>query len=125
MRFAKSGINTMAHWERTEVDRRYNELNDSDGLWGPFACFRPAKDQPFTRLRALALIGAICGAYGMLLNIALAIGSRSQHLPKAYIVPTTLILIVFGAFELTLGPAWNRRAYLLNRRADYLARTRS
>ncbi len=115
----------MAHWERREIDTRYNELSDSDGLWGPFACFRPEKTQPFTRRRALALITAIGSVYGMLINFAIAIVARAGHLPKAYVVPATLTLITFAAFELTLGPAWNRRARLLARRAQYLADTRA
>ncbi len=113
----------MAHWERSETDRRYNELSDSDGVWGPFVCFRPDKSRPFTRLRAFALIAAFCSVYGMLLNFAIAIGSHQQHLPKVYAIPITLTLILFAAFELTLGPAWNRRAFLISRRDRYLAQT--
>jgi len=114
----------MAHWEDSETDRRYNELSDSDGLWGPFVCFRPARSQPFTRSRALSLIAGFCSVYGMLLNFAIALGSHGQRLPKVYVVPMTLTLITFAAFELTLGPAWNRRAFLLARRNHYLAQTR-
>ncbi|MES1175789.1 MAG: hypothetical protein ABUL62_15820 [Myxococcales bacterium] len=114
----------MAHWEHSETDRRYNELSDSDGIWGPLVCFRPKKDQPFTHLRAFALIGAFCSVYGMVLNFAIAMGSRWHHFPKVYAIPCTLTLIVFAAFELTLGPAWNRRAFLLARRDRYLALTR-
>jgi hypothetical protein len=114
----------MTHWEHTELDRRYNELSDSDGIWGPFVCFRPKQSEVFSRLRALALLAAFGSVYGMLLNIAIALGSHGHHLPKVYVVPLTLTLITFTAFELTLGPAWNRRAFLLNRRAEYLAQTR-
>lgn len=114
----------MTHWEHTELDRRYNELSDSDGIWGPLVCFRPKKSQAFSRLRALAVIAAFCSVYGMLLNIAIALGSHGHHVPKVYAIPLTLTLILFSVFELTLGPAWNRRAYLLNRRDDYLARVR-
>jgi hypothetical protein len=113
----------MTHWEHTEIDRRYNELSDSDGIWGPFVCFRPKKNQPFTHLRAFALIAAFCSVYGMLLNFAIALGSHGHHLPKAYVIPTTLTLITLAAFELTLGPAWNRRAFLRARRDRYLAQT--
>jgi hypothetical protein len=114
----------MTHWEHSETDRRYNELSDSDGIWGPFVCFRPKKNQPISHLRALALIGAFCSVYGMLLNFAIALGSHGHHFPKVYVIPTTLTLITYVAFELTLGPAWNRRAFLLARRDQFLAQTR-
>lgn len=35
-------------------------------------------------------------------------------------MPTVLTLTYYVAFQLTLGPAWNRRARLLVRREDYL-----
>jgi hypothetical protein len=114
----------MAHWEHSDTDKRYNELSDSDGLWGPFVSFRPEKNQPFTRLRAFSLIAAFCSVYGMLLNFAIVVGSHGHHFPKVYVIPTTLTLITFAAFELTLGPAWNRRAFFMARRDDYLAQTR-
>ena len=114
----------MAHWESSEADKRYNELSDSDDLWGPFVGFRPAKNQPFSGVRAFALIAAFTSVYGMLLNFAIAIGAHGRHLPSAYVMPTTLTLITFAAFQLTLGPAWNRRAFLLARRELYLAQTR-
>jgi hypothetical protein len=114
----------MAHWESVGTDKRYNELSDNDDLWGPFVGFRPAKNQAFSRLRAFSLIAAFGSVYGMLLNFAIALASRHGHLPRVYIVPTTLTLIAFAAFQLTLGPAWNRRACLLARRDQYLAQIR-
>jgi hypothetical protein len=114
----------MTHWESSEADKRYNELSDGDGLWGPLVCFRPKRNQAFTRPRALLLSAGFSSVYGMLLNFVIALGSRGHHLPKVYVVPLTLTLILFAAFELTLGPAWNRRAFLLARRDRYLAQTR-
>jgi hypothetical protein len=111
----------MAHRERSESDERYNELSDNDGLWGPFVGFRPAKNQRFSPLRAFALIAAFASVYGMLLNFAIALASRARHLPNVYVVPTILTVITFAGFQLTLGPAWNRRALLLARREQYLS----
>ncbi|MEP7053550.1 MAG: hypothetical protein ABJB12_24520 [Pseudomonadota bacterium] len=114
----------MAHWENSEADHRYNEISDNDELWGPLIVFRPAKNQHFSSSRALALFAAFASVYGMLLNVAIAIAAHHRHLPRPYIVPTTLTLITFAIFQLTLGPAWNRRAFLLARRERYLAQTR-
>ena len=114
----------MAQSTNDSSDERFNELSDNDDLWGPFVGFRPAKNQPFSSLRALALIGAFTSVYGMMLNFAIALASRGGHLPPVYVVPCTLTLITFAAFQLTLGPAWNRRAQLLVRREHYLAQTR-
>lgn len=114
----------MAHWENSDTDNRYNEISDNDDVWGPLVSFRPPKNQRFSSLRALAVLAAFSSAYGMLINIAIAIAARHRHLPSLYVVPTTLTLITFAVFQLTLGPAWNRRASLLARREHFLAQTR-
>jgi hypothetical protein len=114
----------MTQWENSDTDTRYNEISDNDDFWGPLVSFRPAKNQRFSSLRALALLAVFSSVYGMLLNIAIAIAAHHRHLPSLYVVPTTLTLITFAAFQLTLGPAWNRRANLLARREHYLAQTR-
>lgn len=114
----------MADWDISERDDRYNQLSDDDELWGPLVGFRPEKNQPFRALRAFTLIAGFASVYGMLLNFAIAVVSRAHHLPPVYVIPTTLTLTTFAAFQLTLGPAWNRRALLLARRNRYLAETR-
>jgi len=46
---------------------------------------------------------------------------RSGHqLPALYLMPGMLTLTYFAAFQLTLGPAWNRRARLMQRREGYM-----
>lgn len=114
----------MAHWENSDTDNRYNEISDNDDVWGPLVSFRPPKNQQFSNLRALALLALFSSVYGTLINVAIAIAAHRRHLPSPYVVPTTLTLITFVLFQLTLGPAWNRRASLLARREHYLAQTR-
>jgi hypothetical protein len=61
--------------------------------------------------------------YGMLLNLAVALIYRKSghhHPPSVLIMPAILTLTYFVAFQLTLGPAWNRRARLMLRRDGYM-----
>jgi hypothetical protein len=112
----------MRHEPLAETDDRLNELSDRDALWGPLIGFRPEKNQCFSVLRALALAGAVGGIYGALLNFGLLMLCRLTKLPAPsfYGVPLLLTSTYFVAFQATLGPAWNRRARLLVRRAEYL-----
>jgi hypothetical protein len=115
------GVRDMALPVRGDRDERFNELNDSDALWGPFGSFRPAKQQRFTGLRALAMAVVFGGVYGLGLNLVLALSCGGiARLPSVYAMPFVLGLTCFVGFQSTLGPAWNRRAHWLNRRADYL-----
>jgi hypothetical protein len=111
----------MAQQVHREVDERLNELSDRDAFWGPLLGFRPDKSQCISVTRALTLTALVGGFYGMLLNLMLAMICRhSQHAPPVYGAPLVLTLTYFVAFQLSIGPAWNRRARLLIRRADYM-----
>jgi hypothetical protein len=103
-------------------DERLNELSDRDALWGPLLSFRPDKSRHFSGARVFTLAVVVGGFYGLLLNLGLAMICRlsGQHAPSVYGVPSLLTFTYFAGFQLTLGPAWNRRARLLVRRADYL-----
>lgn len=105
-----------------ERDERLNDVSDRDAVWGPFVWLRPERDHVFSVPRVLA-IGALIGlSYGMLLNIGILSLCRiaGQPLPSLATVPLLLTGIFFFGFQSTLGPAWNRRARLMVRRADYL-----
>jgi hypothetical protein len=112
----------MAQQAFNRSDERLNELSDRDALWGPLLAFRPQKNLCISNLRALALAATFGGFYGVLLSMALTFICRiaRQHAPSPYAVPLLLTSICFVGFQFTLGPAWNRRARLLVRRADYL-----
>jgi hypothetical protein len=112
----------MAQQTFNQSDERLNQITDHDPFWGPFIAFRPEKNRYFSRFRALALATTVGGVYGALLNVGLAVLCRlsGQHAPSIYGVPLVLTLTYLVGFQLTLGPAWNRRARLLVRRADYL-----
>jgi hypothetical protein len=112
----------MAQQAFNHRDERLNEVTDRDALWGPFVGFRPEKNRCFSELRVLALALAVGSSYGLLLNLGLALVLRlvGHHPPSVYGVPLLLTLTYFVGFRFTLGPAWNRRARLLARRADYM-----
>jgi hypothetical protein len=103
-------------------DERLNELCDRDALWGPLLAIRPEKNRVFSVARVLALAGAAGGLYGLLLNLGFVLVCRLAHLraPSMFGVPFILTFTYFVGFMFTLAPAWNRRARLLVRRADYL-----
>jgi hypothetical protein len=111
----------MAQQVHREIDERLNDLSDRDAFWGPLLSFRPEKNRSISVGRVLLLTGLVGGFYGMLLNLMLAMICRHSHsLPPVYGAPLVLTFTYFVAFQLSLGPAWNRRARLLVRRADYL-----
>jgi hypothetical protein len=112
----------MAQHAQRDTDERFNELSDRDAFWGPLIGFRPEKNRCISSFRALAMATVLGGFYGMLLNLALALLCRhsAQRVPALYMMPSILTLTYFVAFQLTLGPAWNRRAKLIVRRDGYL-----
>jgi len=112
----------MAQHAQREADERFNELSDKDAFWGPLLAFRPDKRRCISSFRVLTMAATLGGVYGMLLNFALALICRhtAQRVPAVYLMPAMLTLTYFVAFQLTLGPAWNRRAKLLVRREGYL-----
>jgi hypothetical protein len=113
----------MAQQAHRETDERFNELSDRDAFWGPLLAFRPEKRRCISGARALLMASTLGGFYGMLLNFAVALifrKSAHHHLPSVLMMPAILTLTYFVAFQLTLGPAWNRRARLLLRREGYM-----
>ncbi len=106
-----------------ETDERFNELSDRDTFWGPLLAFRPEKRRCISSVRAVAMSATLGGFYGMLLNLAVALifrKSAHHHVPSVIMMPAILTLTYFVAIQLTLGPAWNRRARLMLRREGYL-----
>jgi hypothetical protein len=111
----------MAQQVHREIDERLNDLSDRDAFWGPLLSFRPKKTQCIGLGRTLLLTTLLGGAYGMLLDVILALLCRHGHqMPPVYGAPMVLTFTYFVAFQLSIGPAWNRRARLLVRRADYM-----
>lgn len=112
----------MAQQAQRDTDERFNELSDKDTFWGPLLAFRPEKRRCISSFRALTMASILGGFYGMLLNLVLALICRhtEQRVPALYMMPSMLTLTYFVAFQLTLGPAWNRRAKLIVRRDGYM-----
>ncbi|HYP77314.1 MAG TPA: hypothetical protein VER12_15195 [Polyangiaceae bacterium] len=112
----------MAQHAQREFDERLNELSDKDAFWGPLLPFRPDKKRCISSFRALTMAAILGGFYGMLLNLVVVMICRhtGQRVPALHLMPSILTLTYFVAFQLTLGPAWNRRAKLMVRRDGYL-----
>jgi len=112
----------MAQQAQREIDERFNDLSDRDAFWGPLLAFRPEKKRCINSVRALTMASVLGGFYGMLLNLILALICRhsAHRVPALHLMPSILTLTYFVAFQLTLGPAWNRRAKLIARRDGYL-----
>jgi len=119
-------LESMAQQAQRELDERLNQLSDKDTFWGPLLPFRPEKNQCISSFRAMTMAAILGGFYGMLLNLILALICRqtAQRVPALYLMPSMLTSTYFVAFQLTLGPAWNRRARLIARRNGYLQRIR-
>jgi len=115
-------LESMAQHAQRDTDERFNELSDKDAFWGPLLVFRPEKKRCISSFRAFTMAATLGMFYGMLLNLALALLCRhSGHaVPAVHLMPSMLTLTYFVAFQLTLGPAWNRRARLMMRRDGYL-----
>jgi hypothetical protein len=112
----------MAQHAQRDTDERFNELTDKESFWGPLLAFRPEKKRCISSFRALTMASVLGAFYGMLLNLVLALICRhtGQRVPALHMMPAILTLTYFVAFQLTLGPAWNRRAKLLERREGYM-----
>jgi len=116
----------MAQDIRDDTDEQPQDPIDCDALWGPFARFRPAKNQPFTALRALLFAVVFGGFYGLALNLIAALCSGGvSRLPSVYAMPLLLAVTCFVGLRLLLAPVWNRRAHWLNRRENYLTQLKS
>jgi hypothetical protein len=104
------------------TDERFNELSDKDAFWGPLLAFRPEKRRCISSFRVLTMAAILGTFYGMLLNFTLALICRytAQRVPAVHMMPSILTLTYFVVFQITLGPAWNRRAKLMLRRDGYL-----
>ncbi len=112
----------MAQQAQRDTNERFNERSDKDAFWGPLLAFRPEKRRCISSFRAFGMAATLGGFYGMLLNLVLALICRhtSQRVPALPLMPAILTLTYFVAFQITLGPAWNRRAKLMARRDGYL-----
>jgi hypothetical protein len=108
------------------ADDRLNQFSDRDEMWGPLLLLRPAKREPLSPSRVL-LISALLGLfYGMLGNVVLALLAKAGPggKPSALVMPLILTGMYFVCAELSIAPAWNRRARQLSRQLDWAALTR-
>jgi hypothetical protein len=108
------------------ADDRLNHFNDQDEMWGPLLFLRPERHQPMSVLRVLAISGLLGSFYGMLGNVVLGLLARggSGGKPSVVMMPLLLTAVYFVCAQISLAPAWNRRARLVSRKQSWAELTR-
>src|SRR3954466_2391473 len=102
----------------SHVDELLIRVVDSDQQWGPLLFLRPALNEHFGALRMLVLSLLIGGAFGLPGSILLALTARAAHRPALplFAFPLVLTVVYFCVCQLSIVPAWNRRAQRLSNR---------
>jgi len=104
----------------SHVDELFVRVLDADHQWGPLLFLRPSSDERFGVLRVFALSVLVGGGFGLPGSIFLGLSARAAHrepLPL-FVFPLVLTAIYFCLCQLSVVPAWNRRALrLATRRA--------
>lgn len=108
------------------ADERLNQFSDRDEMWGPLLFLRPERRNAISPTRVLALSALLGLFYGMLGNVVLALLARtgSAGKPSLLMMPALLTAMYFVCAQLSIVPAWNRRARLMSRRMDWEQLTR-
>jgi hypothetical protein len=99
-------------------DRLFVDYCDIEANWGPLLFLRPARNARLSALRLLMMSTLLGVAFGMMGNVILLILGRLVHHPYAtspYALPIGLTATYFCVAQLTIAPAWNRRAARLAR----------
>lgn len=104
-------------FSRTSLDHLLIEFCDQDHNWWPLLSLRPERAQPLGALRTWTLATLLGLPLGLLANIIIALLARviSGAPPAGWLLPVMIIGLNGLALQLTLVPAWNRRAQRLTR----------
>lgn len=105
----------MANHTNSHLDELFTRITDCDPQWGPLLFLRPRTGERFGVARVLALSVLVGGAFGLGGSILIALLARLSHrepLP-VYVFPLVLTVVYFSICQLSIVPAWNRRALRL------------
>lgn len=106
----------MAHQSSdSHIDELFTRVLDADHQWGPLLFLRPSRAERFGAARVFALSVLVGGGFGLPGSIFLALCARAAHrapLP-VFVFPLVLTAIYFCLCQLSVVPAWNRRALRL------------
>ena len=107
----------MANHSNPHSDELFTRVVDSDAQWGPLLFLRPALHEHFAFTRTLALALLVGGAFGLAGSIVLGLLARAaqQPAPPVYVFPLVLTSVYFSVCQLSIVPAWNRRALRLSK----------
>ena len=99
------------------VDELFTRVVDSDEQWGPLLFIRPSKDTRFGIARLLGLAVLVGGGFGVPGSVLLALMARAVHRPPlpVFVFPVLLTIVYFSICQLSIVPAWNRRARALSK----------
>lgn len=106
------------HSSPSYVDELFNRILDADHQWGPLLFLRPAIAERFGVVRVLVISVLVGGAFGLPGSILLGLGARASHrapLP-VFVFPLVLTAVYFWLCQMSVVPAWNRRALRLSKR---------
>jgi hypothetical protein len=108
----------MANQSNSYIDDLFTRVVDSDDQWGPLLFLRPALHQRFGLARMSALAVLVGGAFGLAGSILLGLMARAAARPPVpiYVFPLVLTAVYFSVCQLSIVPAWNRRALRLAKR---------
>ncbi len=108
----------MPHQSDSHADQLFTRVVDTDAQWGPLLFLRPAPHQQFGLTRLFAIAVLIGGAFGLAGSIVLALMARAAQRPPLpiYVFPLVLTAVYFCVCQLSIVPAWNRRALRLSKR---------
>jgi hypothetical protein len=97
------------------VDELFTRIVDSDEQWGPLLFIRPPKDTRFGVDRVLVLAVLVGGGFGVPGSVLLALIARAAQRPPLplFVFPLVLTIVYFSICQLSIVPAWNRRAQAL------------
>ena len=97
-------------------DELFTRIVDSDAHWGPLLFLRPRANENLSALRVLLLSGLLGSVFGLLGSICLTVAARVLQKPSVgvHVFPLGLSALYFCVSQLTVVPAWNRRAKRLS-----------
>ena len=109
----------MPNQSNSHTDELFTRVVDSDEQWGPLLFLRPALHARFGLARLFTVAVLIGGAFGLPGSILLGLMARAAQRPAlpVYVFPLVLTAVYFCVCQLSIVPAWNRRALRLSKRA--------
>lgn len=107
----------MLDHDPSTTDQFFTDYCDAEGNWGPLLVFRPRREETLSVVRVLAMSLLLGVSFGLLGDVLLLLAARvlDKTPSSPFSLPAVLTLAYFVVGQLTIAPAWNRRAERLRR----------